>query len=129
MNNKVLRVIIIIGFISLIIMQSCYGAVGLGTNVTYTQSNTMTNATNAVERIWNSAKLVLQVVSLAIVIACGVRYMLASADQKADIKKSLGFLALGCAIVFGTTLVIDFITNIAGDIAGSGISNKYNSLN
>ena len=42
--------------------------------------------------------------------------MLASADQKADIKKSLGILVIGCAIVFGATIVIQFITTIAGQI-------------
>lgn len=130
MNNKILRIIIVIGFISLIVMQSCYGAVGLGTNVGYSDigGNELKTAENAVTRIWNSVKLILQVVSLSIVIACGVRYMMASADQKADIKKSLGYLALGCAIVFGTTFVIDFIRNVFGDLAGNNISNQFNSL-
>lgn len=130
MNNKILRIIIVICFISLIVMQSCYGAVGLGTEVGYDDivGNELTTAKDAVSEIWNSVKLILQVVSLSIIIACGVRYMMASADQKADIKKSLGYLVLGCAIVFGTTFVLDFIRNIFGELTGSDLSNKYNTI-
>ena len=126
---KEFRILLAIVFIALLFINTCYGAVGLGTNVDNgSGNNKMTTATAAVGRIWGSVKLVLQVVSLSIVVACGVRYMFASADQKADIKKSLGILVLGCAIVFGTTLIIDFIKAIAGDLFGSGISNEFNGL-
>lgn len=96
------------------LMNFCLAS-GLKTEITGT-ANDVSAATGAVNRIWNSVRLVLQVLSITIVLACGVRYMLASADQKADIKKSLGILVIGCAIVFGATIVIQFITTIAGQI-------------
>jgi len=103
-------------------LQTLYAATGLATDVPMPSGgsggsvNTMTDAENAISRVWGSVKLILQVLALATILGCGVRYMFASADQKADIKKSLGVLVLGAAIVFGTTLIVDFIQSIAGQL-------------
>ena len=47
--------------------------------------------------------------------------MFASADQKADIKKSMGILAIGAALVFGATFIIDFIVKVTGQITGNAV--------
>lgn len=81
-----------------------------------TGSASITTASNAVKKTWNTVKLILQVLAIAAVVFAGVRYMFASADQKADIKKSMGILAIGAALVFGATYIIDFITKITDQI-------------
>lgn len=73
-------------------------------------------ADTAVSKAWNTVRLILQILAVAAVVVAGVRYMFASADQKADIKKSMGILAIGAALVFGATLIIDFIVKITGQI-------------
>lgn len=112
--KKSLVVVLLLLLLMTFSMNFCLAS-GLSTTISGT-ANDVSNATDAVNRIWNSVRLVLQVLSITIVLACGVRYMLASADQKADIKKSLGILVIGCAIVFGATIVIQFITTVAGQI-------------
>lgn len=67
-------------------------------------------------KIWNSVKLILQIAALSALLFTGVRYMLASADQKADIKKSTMALVIGVVVVFGTTIIIDFVTKVAGEL-------------
>lgn len=122
--NRVIKLLTCLMFVMLMftVLVSVFATTGLGTNVSMPSGgsggsvNTMTNAETAVDKIWGSVKLILQVVSLAVILGSGVKYMLASADQKADIKKSLGILIIGAVIVFGTTLVIDFITGTAGDL-------------
>ena len=54
--------------------------------------------------------------TIAAVVFAGLRYMFASADQKADIKKSMGILAIGAVLVFGATLLIRLIGNTASNI-------------
>lgn len=66
--------------------------------------------------VWNSVKLILQVAALSTIVFTGVRYMMASADQKADIKKSSIALVIGVVVVFGTTIIIDFVTRVAGEV-------------
>ena len=67
-------------------------------------------------KVWNTAKLVLQVAAVGIFIYTGIKYMYASADQKADLKKGLLMTFLGVALVFGLTYVVDFVQNIASDL-------------
>lgn len=66
--------------------------------------------------IWKTAIIVLQVASIAGVVIAGVRYMFASSDQKADIKKGLIHLVVGCVIVFGAVTVISIITQVFNEI-------------
>ena len=60
-------------------------------------------------------------VSVIVYVLAGLRYMFASADQKADIKKSTGILIIGALFVFGATLVLNIVRNITQDIT-AGVS-------
>ena len=59
---------------------------------------------------------IVQILAVAAVVFAGVRYMFASADQKADIKKSMGILAIGAVLVFGATVVLSFIQNATNQV-------------
>ena len=78
-----------------------------------TASNKVTSVTG---NIWSTVIVVIQVLAVAAVVFAGLRYMFASADQKADIKKSLIHLVIGCVIVFGAVTVISLITKVFGQI-------------
>lgn len=66
-----------------------------------------------VRNVWGTVALILQVLAIAAVVFAGVRYMFSSADAKADIKKSMGILAVGAILVFGATTIINFIVSVA----------------
>lgn len=70
------------------------------------------------QKIWSIARAVLQYASIGLFIYAGIRYMIASADQKADIKKSMVPLVIGTLIVFGGTFVIDFVISLFKDVSG-----------
>lgn len=89
------------------------------TDINTGTSGTIGAADAAVGKAWNTVRLILQILAVAAVVFAGVRYMFASADQKADIKKSMGILAIGAALVFGATYIIDFIVKVTGQITGS----------
>lgn len=65
--------------------------------------------TKAARNIWSTVTTIVQMLAVAAVVFAGVRYMFASADQKADIKKSMGVLAIGAILVFGSTVIIQLI--------------------
>ena len=67
-------------------------------------------------KIWNTVKLIIQVTAIGIFIFTGIKYMYASADQKADLKKGLVMTFLGVALVFGLTFAVDFVQDIAVDL-------------
>ena len=66
--------------------------------------------------MWATVVTIVQILAVAAVVFAGLRYMFASADQKADIKKSMGTLAIGAVVVFGATTVIKFVSNAANQV-------------
>ena len=71
---------------------------------------------NVTTRITSTILTILQIVAVAGIVVCGVRYMLTSAEQKADIKKSMIYLIIGCVIVFATSTVVQFVIKAFGQI-------------
>ena len=71
---------------------------------------------NSISNVWGIILTVLQVAAIAAVVFAGVRYMFASADSKADIKKQMIWLVIGAILVFGASTVIQLITNFADDL-------------
>jgi len=116
--NNINKIIIVIIVMLTIVM--LFGTVYTAGFIT--EDHTISNPTEgssgikiSADRIWGSVKLILQITAVSLVVYTGIRYMFASADQKADIKKSLISLVIGIVIVFGTTTIIDFVTSIANE--------------
>ena len=82
-------------------------------------NDVMTGITDTVDEVWGSVILIVQVTSVACVVLAGVRYMFASADKKADIKKGIMYLVIGATFVFAATTVIKFVFNIGNSIIGN----------
>lgn len=70
------------------------------------------NVTGVVGRVWGTVILIVQVLAVAAVVFAGLRYMFASADAKADIKKQTVILVVGAVLVFGATFIIDLIATV-----------------
>ena len=77
------------------------------------------NLVSPMQKIWGVVLTVLQVASVSGIILAGVRYMFASADQKADLKKSMPALVIGIILVFSASTVIKFIVNSFISITGN----------
>ena len=78
-----------------------------------------TNATNAVQGVWKTVLLIVQILAVAAIVIAGVRYMFASADAKADIKKQTITLVVGAVLVFGASGIITMITSISNDLTST----------
>lgn len=73
----------------------------------------ITAVTDLAGSIWGTVMVIVQILAVAAVVFAGLRYMFASADQKADIKKSMGILAVGAILVFAATTIIQFVVSAA----------------
>ena len=74
-------------------------------------------AQSSILKVWGTVLLILQILSVAAIVIAGIRYMFASADGKAEIKKQTIGLMVGAVLVFGASSVIGLITNITNDVA------------
>ena len=61
--------------------------------------------------VWATVLTILQILAFAAIIIAGVRYMFASADQKADIKKGLIYLVIGAILVFASSTIVKVVVN------------------
>lgn len=67
-------------------------------------------------RVWSTLAVIVQIAAIAAIVFAGVRYMFASADSKADIKKQTVILIVGAVLVFAAVPLAQFITNIANEV-------------
>ena len=72
-------------------------------------TSSVTEVDKAVGAIWSTVLTILQILAVAAIVIAGVRYMFASADQKADIKKGMIGLVIGAILVFAASTVVQFI--------------------
>lgn len=71
---------------------------------------------NTTKSVWATVVVIVQILSVACVVFAGLRYMFASADQKADIKQGLAFIAIGAILVFSAVTIINFVVSAANEI-------------
>ena len=69
--------------------------------------------TKLAKNAWATVATIVQILAVAAVVFAGLRYMFASADQKADIKKSMGILVVGAILVFAATTIIKWVSDVA----------------
>lgn len=80
------------------------------------KANTGGKTVGMVNNVWGIILTILQVAAIAAIVFSGVRYMFASADSKADIKKQMVWLVVGAVLVFAASTVIKLITTVANDV-------------
>lgn len=86
----------------------------------YTGTNKIEGVTNLAGTIWNTVAVILQILAIAAIVLAGVRYMFASADAKADIKKQTVILVIGAVLVFGAVAIAQLISKSTGEALGTG---------
>ena len=72
----------------------------------------ISGVTGLEQNIWSTVTVVAQVIAFIAIIFAGIRYMFASADAKADIKKQTIILVVGAIFVFGASLIVQVIMGL-----------------
>lgn len=74
---------------------------------------------NAINRVIGLMQLVGSGIAIIVVTLLGVKYILASPSDKADVKKSITPIIIGCALLFGgvniAATIADFSEQVMGD--------------
>ncbi len=114
MSKKVKLLLMVIMVISCIITVSSVYA-NISTNFPESDNHKIDKVDTSVKKIWGSVVVIVQVLAFAAIIFAGLRYMFASADRRADIKRGLIMLALGAILVFATSTIVSFVVNVTND--------------
>ena len=117
MNKKgmIIKVVAVLFIVSIVVATPVFAS-GISTNFPDAAADGITKVDNAVQKVWKTVTTIVQILAFAAVIFAGLRYMFASADQKADIKKGLGMLTIGAILVFAAATVVQFVVNAANQL-------------
>lgn len=107
--NKIMSVLVIL--VALVAFVAPVFGVTFNQDVLAGAKNADNSVSTLVNNIWGTVALVVQVLAIACVVFAGLRYMFASADAKADIKKQTIILVVGAVLVFGATWIIQIIAD------------------
>ncbi len=66
--------------------------------------------------LWANISIVVNIFAIAGIVALGIKYMFASADTKADIKKDMVPVAIGLVFIYAMSSVLKFLASAGADI-------------
>ncbi len=117
MNKKVLKFAIVLIMIMMIVSISISSFALEPGNMT---GNTSAKGTNEIQNVGNSVIGILQVVgivlSVIVLIVLGIKYMMGSAEEKAEYKKTMMPYIIGAALIFAASafaqVIYQFFTGV-----------------
>jgi len=123
--NKAKKMKILISMLSFLLVVAvsvtAFAAVTIG-NVTINanvSSNGATTATNLGNQVIGIIQVVGIIISVAVLMILGIKYMMGSAEEKAEYKKTFIPYIVGAIILFAAAAFAQVIYNFAANIAGS----------
>ena len=124
-TNKVIAVLCII----LTILAICASVYADGTTLTPDKlwgGNADETGVQEITALGKSIVAVVQtvgvVVAVVILLVLGIKYMMGSAEEKADYKKSMIPYIVGAVLIFASTTIVNIVYNLA-----TGLNNKGNA--
>lgn len=121
-SRKIFATVLPILMLVAVMFVSFAPSVLAATNATVEKVNGLAKGTGvnsintSVNKVWSTVLTILQIAAVAAIVVAGVRYMFASADQKADIKKGMIGIVVGAVLVFAASTVVQFIVTATEDI-------------
>ena len=117
---KVMSVLVIIAMVlvTLSTVVSAKGATGLidQMNPDYSQGGDVANFGQKLTSIISTIAIVIAVIVLLIL---GIKYMIGSASEKAEYKKTMIPYLVGAVLVFGAGAIAKVVVNMASTITGA----------
>lgn len=113
MDRKILTVLVLVLMIFISVVPCVYADISQNFPA---GNGGIGNVNNGVKKIWGTVTTIVQILAFAAIVFAGLRYMFASADQKADIKKGLGMLTIGAVLVFAASTVVQFVVKATTEV-------------
>lgn len=116
MNKKTLRkILILVAIIAILLsfINITYGAFGIDNIKGKIETSAKDDIMKAGNNIVKVITTIGTIISVAMLIALGIKYMMGSAEEKASYKKSLLPYVIGASIVFAASVFAQMVYNFA----------------
>lgn len=91
---------------------------GMASNLTGTQSDAQGDVLNIGNQIIGIITTVGVVVAVVILLVLGIKYMMGSASEKAEYKKTMIPYLVGAILIFGASAITKVVVGLASGIGG-----------
>lgn len=112
--TKILTIVFVICLALTCVFTEVYADVG---TTMPSGSGSIGSIDNTANKIWGTVLKIVQILAFAAIVFAGLKYMFSSAEQKADIKKSMGILAIGALLVFAASTLVNWLLSVANEAA------------
>ena len=120
MNKKLLKIVTVLLIIMTMVSISISS---LALTPGELEGNTDAQGTNEITNVGNSVIGILQVVgivlSVIVLIVLGIKYMMGSAEEKAEYKKTMMPYIIGAALVFAASAIAGILYNFLSNVSAS----------
>ena len=121
MNTKTMKILVTVAStIMLVVMQN--SVVFADGEITPANLTAIYNGTNDIakvgQKIMGIVNTVGVVVAVVILMVLGIKYMMGSAEEKAEYKKTMLPYIIGAVLIFGATTIANAVYNFANGIKG-----------
>ena len=115
MSKKTLRIITIVSTV-LAVLTMCTASFGFGiTDLTADQQGTE-GIQNIGKRVMGILQAVGIVIAVVVLMVLGIKYMMGSAEEKAEYKKTFIPYIVGAILIFAATTIANMVYNFANGI-------------
>ena len=111
--KKVIKIIIIAIMCILIFENFIYA---INTNITLGGTNMIDPMKDKISSILGILQVLGSVISVIALVIIGIRYMLSSVEEKADMKGVLIYYVVGAVLIFATTTVLSLVYNVITEL-------------
>ena len=112
-KKKIFFIIAILIFIIILLITNSYGFSVDDLTGTEQEITTLKNAGNSIIKVISTAGVVI---SVAVLIILGIKYMMGSVEERAEYKKTLMPYVIGAALVFAASGIAQIVYNIANSL-------------
>ena len=114
---KIITTVVLVLLTLLVVAGNVFAATGGGVDVSQLTGEAPGNA-GEIQKFGNRVVGVLQavgvVISVVILIVLGIKYMIGSAEEKAEYKKTMIPYVVGAALIFAASIIAGIVINFFG---------------
>ena len=105
MKNKVLKILAIIIMLTIIPI-TIFAYNGIGTDLSVGNTNAAKSSMDVTKNLLGVLQAVGSVTSVVALVIIGIRYMISSVEQRAQLKGVMSHYVIGCVLVFATSNIV-----------------------
>ena len=116
---KIFSIILMVSIFVLFLANTVFAADGIIDTLKPQYNTNTTNLTTVGSRIIDIISTVAIVISVIVLLIIGIKYMMGSASEKAEYKKTMIPYLVGAIIIFGASAIAKTVVTLAQQVTGT----------